>query len=914
VNPEYAAYAAAHPLYYDTAHHARTGSTAERDGEEYAAALGTVPPGWEEARRGDWRSLAPAGARVPEQGWKIHVSASLDAAPRVLARTAALCFDRRVPFKFVPTRTLLLLRNGKYADRAGSGKFLTLYPCRPADFEPLCRELTALLDGEPGPYILSDLRLGAGPVHVRYGAFAPRFCVGPEGRPVPAVADPEGTLVPDPRGPVFAVPAWVTPPAFLAPHLAARAATGADGIPYTVEGALHFSNGGGVYRASNPRTGRRLVLKEARPHAGLAADGSDAVARLAREEDVLRRLAGLDCVPAVHEGLTVGEHRFLVMDFVPGTTLNTLFARRYPLSRSAPDEAALAEHTAWAARMHHLVTEAVAAVHARGVVIGDLHMSNVMVSEDEQRVVLIDFEAATPLGETGRPTVANPAFAAPRDRRGRAVDTYALACLRLALHLPLTTLLALDRGHAARLADAISRTFPVPREALDAAVREIEGPPAPDDAPEAPDAGSAAGDVGTGTPRLPLAPSAARPPAGPRPPRPAPSPEPVSLTSWPRARALLVRALLASRTPERADRCFPGDIAQFASPAGGASLGYGTAGVLYALDAAGERCPEAEQWLLARTKEPVSGTPCGLYDGLAGIAWTLDRLGHTQEAVDLAALVAREPLHALPPDLHGGQAGIALALDALAARAGSREGASLRAAAARCAAAVARSVREAAAEGKRPAAGRAGLLYGDSGAALLLIRRYERSGDPACLDLAAAALRLDLARCRAGADEALLVVEGRRTMPYLGSGSAGLAMVLDDYLAHRPDDPLAAHRAPLRQAATSRFYVQPGLFRGVAGLVLHLARTPAGDLDERRRVLDRHRALLAHQALPHAGGLAFPGEQLLRLSMDLATGTAGCLLALGSAYGPEPARFTLPFLPPPRPTVGPRPGAGATVR
>ncbi|WP_234010853.1 class III lanthionine synthetase LanKC, partial [Streptomyces sp. SPB78] len=550
MNPEYAAYAAAHPLFYDTAHHART--AALPDAEDYATALGTVPPGWEEARRGDWRSLAPAGAHVPPQGWKIHVSASLDAAPRVLAATARLCFARRVPFKFVPTRTLLLLRNGKYADRAGSGKFLTLYPPVPEDFEPLCRDLAVALDGEPGPYILSDLRLGEGPVHVRYGAFAPRFCPGPDGLPVPAVADPGGTLVPDPRGPVFAVPAWVTPPAFLAPHLAARSAAGADGIPYDIEGALHFSNGGGVYRAKDPRTGRRLVLKEARPHAGLAADGTDAVARLTHEEDVLRGLAGLDCVPAVHEHLTVGEHRFLVMDFVPGTTLNTLFARRFPLSRSAPGEEALAAHAAWAERMHRLVTDAVADIHARGVVMGDLHMSNVMVSEDEQRVVLLDFEAASLTSEAARPTVANPAFAAPRDRTGQAVDTYALACLRLALHLPLTTLFGLDRAHAARLADAVAEIFPVPRASLDAAVREIEGPP----------------NAGLAGPEAP-APTASRSavPAPPAPGSPAPRPEPVSLSPWPRGpRPARPRAARLAHPPTAPTAGFPGDIAQFASP------------------------------------------------------------------------------------------------------------------------------------------------------------------------------------------------------------------------------------------------------------------------------------------------------------------------------------------------------------
>ncbi|MFC7099630.1 hypothetical protein ACFQQB_03525 [Nonomuraea rubra] len=51
---------------------------------------------------------------------------------------------------------------------------------------------------------------------------------------------------------------------------------------------------------------------------------------------------------------------------------------------------------------------------------------------------------------------------------------------------------------------------------------------------------------------------------------------------------------------------------------------------------------------------------------------------------------------------------------------------------------------------------------------------------------------------------------------------------------------------------------------------------------------------LRWHALPYAGGLAFPGDQLLRLSMDFATGTAGVLFALGAALGERPCK--LPFL------------------
>lgn len=869
MNPEYASYCTVDRLFYDAPHRS-SGSSGER-GELYGPAREPAPEGWERSRRGDWFSLTPLGVRVPSQGWKIHVSSALDNAPSVLDRVAAYCVSRRLPFKFVPAPGLLHLRNAKYADRAGSGKFITVYPRSDAEFPLVCGDLMRLLEGEHGPGILSDLRCGGGPVHVRYGAFAPRFCATPDGRLVPAVADPQGTLVPDPRGPSFTVPSWVETPPFLLPHLAARAAVSLDGLPYQVERALHFSNGGGVYLGRDTRDGARVVLKEARPHAGLAADGADAPARLERERAALEQLAGLDCVPSVRDVLDIGEHRFLVLEHIPGDTLNTVFARRFPLTVQDPSPADLAAHAAWADRIHGLVERAVRDVHGRGLVISDLHMSNVIVSEDGARVVLLDFEAASPAHRRERQIVANPAFVAPPDRRGTDIDGYALACLRLALFLPLTTLFGIDRGKAAPLAARAERVFGLAPGALDAAVEEIERRPVGDTAAVRPSGPVAHGSGGTGTGGGRALPAAA---------------------DWPLSRDAMARAIAASCTPEREDRCFPGDIAQFASPAGGQSFAHGAAGVLYALSETGAAsCPQALDWLERRSADPAPGTPAGFYDGLAGIAWTLGRLGRAEHAGRLARLLARQPFEGLPAGLHSGQAGIALALDDLARTACPDDAAALSRAADRCAALAVRTLTE-----NRPLAG-TGLLHGATGIALLLIRRYEATGDPGLLDLAAIALRRDLARCRPGADDALVVVEGKRTMPYLGAGSAGLATVLDDFLAHRPDEELATARHALLRACGSAFYIQPGLFRGVGGLVLHLARTP-GDARARQRVIRRHAGLLDLHAVPYGGGLAFPGEQLLRLSMDLATGTAGCLLALGSAFAGRPV--ALPFLPPAR--------------
>ena len=86
-------------------------------------------------------------------------------------------------------------------------------------------------------------------------------------------------------------------------------------------------------------------------------------------------------------------------------------------------------------------------MHERGVVFGDLHPFNIMVRPDDA-VALIDFEVRARLD---RATTSGRAWATraspPRaDGTGVEVDRYALACLRLALFLPMTQLLAARRA------------------------------------------------------------------------------------------------------------------------------------------------------------------------------------------------------------------------------------------------------------------------------------------------------------------------------------------------------------------------------------------------------------------------------------------------------------------------------------
>ncbi|NEC71305.1 lanthionine synthetase LanC family protein, partial [Streptomyces rochei] len=372
-----------------------------------------------------------------------------------------------------------------------------------------------------------------------------------------------------------------------------------------------------------------------------------------------------------------------------------------------------------------------------------------------------------------------------------------------------------------------------------------------------------------------------------RPPRPRPD-----RAAWPRVRDSLADGIRASATPHRDDRLFPGDIEQFST--GALNIAHGAAGVLYALDVTGAgRRPEHERWLLERALRREQRARIGFYDGLHGVAYVLEHLGYREEARRVLDRCMGERWQRLGTDLHGGLAGVGLNLLHFAGRTGDD---ALR----DTALDVARTVAERLGTetdvpelsgGPHP---KAGLMHGSSGPALLFLRCYEATGDDTFLDLAATALRQDLRRCVLRDDGALHVNEGWRSLPYLAEGGAGVAVVLDLYRAHRDDERFRTAASGLLLSSSSQFYVQSGLFNGRAGILAHLtAVSPVRPTSDDPLVAAQIDALSWH-AMEYQGHLAFPGEQLLRLSMDLATGSAGVLLALGSALHTGPAR--LPFL------------------
>ncbi|MFI0775786.1 class III lanthionine synthetase LanKC [Streptomyces sp. NPDC021212] len=826
MDPRYEAFTIADPVWYEPLN--RCADSASR----FSLADGDIPPDWRRQEQGVWEFLTPVGAdELPEQGWKIHVSATPENAESTIGAAWEVCRRLALPWKFLRSRQIVTAMNTKYANRATSGKTVTVYPRTEGELRTALEELDRAIGGRPGPYALSDHRWNEGPVSVRYGAFVLMWCELADGTRVPALRDPQGRLVPDHRRPVFTKPDWAEVPDFLAERLASGAESG-DGTlgGYRVRKALHFSNGGGVYLAED-REGRAVVLKEARPHTGLDGLGADAVTRLRVEESVLAELGHLPFVPRHHGSFTAWEHHYLAMEYVEGESFNAWLGREYPLTRYQPSDEARRQFAARAVERLDQVEAHVGALHEAGIAFGDLHHRNILIRPDGT-VALVDFELAMPIDSVRSVALGAPGFTDPAITDPRDADLFALGCCQLAALAPLTVLTLRNPAAVASLIDLATASFPtLPPEF---ARRMLD--------------------------RLALSPAL-------RPHLPSSAPAvAVAVPAVPSAGGLL-RGMSAVADLGRTDRLFPTDAAGHRH---GASLGlaHGAPGVLLAQLAAGaEPAAEHVEWLVRAVGRAPSDSPVGLYDGLGGAAWLLHRLGHPEAANTIDRLMAG-PLPA-SPGLFGGLTGIAhLFLDA-----GMKdEGIGL--------AEQARQM-----VGRQGLLDRPGLMHGWSGPAVLFARCAEMTGNMEWAQAAERAVRCDLRHAR-DVDGMLQMHSSNRLLPYLAEGSGGVAlaaMALPQAQAEAVDAEAVVTGAV--RAGAVQVVIQGGLFNGRSGLAYVLShallRLP-GWRDE----LDDHLRALALHIAPHGDAQVLHGDQLVRLSTDLATGSAGAVLALKAAQTP----------------------------
>ena len=375
----------------------------------------------------------------PEQGWKLHVSATVLTACEVLERIGPLLLSRDIQFK-APASLLEIQRinSGVYYGYSQIGKLITIYPNSTEQAVQVADELDHLTNTMSAPAVPFDgaLRNG-GCIYYRYGAFKPIGVNGPVGKEARVIRDLTGELVSDPRdGDVH--PNWVSNPfrQLDEPSTESPLAT-----TYRVVRALAQRGRGGVYQAIDlsAASPRICIVKEGRSLGEIGWDGRDGSWRVRHEEHVIKALRNNGVpAPEVYSSFRVDSDYYFVTEMIEGETLNELLSRkrrRLSLTR--------------ACRLGAQVSALLSQIHAAGWTWRDCKPGNLILTRNGQLRPL-DFEGACRRDSPDHAFWGTPGFTPPERRRKVTTreheDLYALGAILYLLvtgKLPLATPLSI---------------------------------------------------------------------------------------------------------------------------------------------------------------------------------------------------------------------------------------------------------------------------------------------------------------------------------------------------------------------------------------------------------------------------------------------------------------------------------------
>ena len=359
-------------------------------------------------------------AEVPDQGWKLHVSAYVGSAEEVLRRALPVLLEGDASFKVVSSISQLGKLNEGRGGLSQVGKFITVYPASDKEAVRLAVAMDEATRGLEGPVIPSDRPLAPGSlVHYRYGGFSSKLVQAPSGQIQPAIAGPDGELVPDRRPLSYQAPEWTEDPFEAAGVVVEPEAPGrVIGRRYLIMDTPHRAPRGAVHQALDLEEMRSCILKQRR---------GDSREYLRNEAEVLSRLTPDPRFPEAF-GLIEREAEgdlFLAMEEVEGETLSEQVFGPSRRELYVPAEQVIGWGRELAAMLGRL--------HEEGFVYRDLKLENVIVAPDGQ-LRLIDLELACETGDKDAlPGLGTRGYFSPQRAAGEppAVtdDVYSLGAL-----------------------------------------------------------------------------------------------------------------------------------------------------------------------------------------------------------------------------------------------------------------------------------------------------------------------------------------------------------------------------------------------------------------------------------------------------------------------------------------------------
>lgn len=810
-----------------------------------------------------WKFYGFKNQNYKEQGWKIHVSATLNNAQEILEIISKKLIEDEIPFKHIIDEPSLHNLNSKIGNRVSSGKFIAIYPPTDEKFLELLDTLYYLVkDFEGGPYILNDKCWKDSNIYYRYGGFKSMYNEKGE----LCIKDELGKLIPDYRQPYYQVPNFVKKfDEFLDSknNIIDESEENHKLKEYEFQKVLRFTNGGGIYLGERKSDNKKVVIKEARPKVGLDGLKIDAIERQEVEYKALTTLADVEGIVDVIDYFKCWKHNFLVEEFVEGLSLHAWIATNYPFHHQSDNKQYLTK----VRNIILTLVNIVETMHSKNVGMGDIQPANIIITPD-LNVKLIDFESAYDKDEQRRSAMHTLGFYDNKNKTHKERDWYAVKRILRFCVLPIGPITAIEQNISSYQNEWVKREY---GEDFYIFFKEIE---------------DKCDEHLAETKEIKINEY---------------NDKTIEINEYNDKRMKLNEkinsiiqglgeGILKNLVPE--DRLIHGDIRQFEMPGGKTNVLTGGTGAALSLYRSGIIDQNIIDWIEEYLiKNMHSEDQLGLFTGKTGIATTLYELGYKNDAMKLFNSVV-DNYNLDDISLRSGLAGIGLSLVSLYLE----DNNSLYLDEAKK---VVTHINDFVNQEKNLSVNDwsaipIGLIDGWSGVSLFYSVMYSITNDRHFYFMAKDFIERDLKNTKEDNDIQILqtIDEKERLLPYLSGGSIGIGVAIW-YLNHVSGE--KHYQKELEYIVNlngTKCTFSGGLLDGAGGfLILSLIEEGEIDVKNIQSSIDRLDLFLIYKE----NHILFPGNFCYRLSDDLYSGSSGIILALKGILESNPL-YWLPII------------------
>ncbi|MFQ7322105.1 MAG: protein kinase domain-containing protein [Lactobacillus delbrueckii] len=310
-----------------------------------------------------------SAASLPRQGFKIHVSATLQNYQVILDKVYDLSCENNFTFKYISNYSLLEQYLGGTGPLWMTGKYITIYPETESRFEKLIRTIYDLVGKEDGIPIFTDQAFrDSKNVYYRYGIINSDDDFIRDER--------NNKLYRDHELRTYQLPSFVKEP-FESKN---EHKLETIGKKYLLKGIISRKSSGGVYRAQDIY-GRDVVIKRAKYR--FKDSEETEIQKLQNERKNLINWEKYDFIPKVLDSFYEQKDFFLVESYIKGVLIDDLRAEFIGDKRNS----------FYFAKIRHIVLNylrCLQRLHNDSFFLGDISASNIIVDFESEKVFLVD--------------------------------------------------------------------------------------------------------------------------------------------------------------------------------------------------------------------------------------------------------------------------------------------------------------------------------------------------------------------------------------------------------------------------------------------------------------------------------------------------------------------------------------------